>query len=34
MGRTKIDVKDEQSENFKYVHIQWWVLVKKRAKND
>jgi hypothetical protein len=35
MGRTESDiVKDEQSENFKHVHIQWWVLVKKKAKND
>jgi hypothetical protein len=27
-------VKDEQSNNFKHLHIQWWVLVKKGAKND
>jgi hypothetical protein len=27
-------VKDEQSNHFKHLHIQWWVLVKKGAKND
>jgi hypothetical protein len=23
-------VKDEQFDNFKHVHIQWWVPIKKR----
>ncbi len=27
-------MKDEQSNHFKHLHIQWWVLVKKGAKND
>jgi hypothetical protein len=25
---------DDQCDNFKHVHIQWWVQLKKRAKND
>jgi hypothetical protein len=27
-------MKDEQFENFRHIHIQWWVLVKKKVKND
>jgi hypothetical protein len=27
-------VKDEHFENFKHLHIQWWVPMKKGAKND
>ncbi len=27
-------MKDEQSENFRHFHIQWWVLVRKGARND
>ncbi len=27
-------MKDEQFDNFRHVHIRWWVLVKKRTKND
>ncbi len=35
MGRAKNEVvKDEQVENFKHLHIQWWLLVKKGARND
>jgi hypothetical protein len=34
-GKAKSEVvKDEQSNNFKHVHIQWWVPMKKRARND
>jgi hypothetical protein len=30
MGRAKSEVvKNEQFDNFRHVHIQWWVLVKK-----
>jgi hypothetical protein len=30
MGRVKSEVvKNEQFDNFRHVHIQWWVLVKK-----
>ncbi len=35
MGRVENEVvKDEHSENFRHLHIQWWVLVKKGARND
>jgi hypothetical protein len=27
-------LKDEWCNNFKHVHIQWWVRMKKKAKND
>jgi hypothetical protein len=30
MGKAKSEVvKNEQFDNFRHVHIQWWVLVKK-----
>ncbi len=32
MGRVKNE--DDQYDNFKHVHIQWWVQLKKGAKND
>jgi len=35
MGKTKGDVvKDEESENFKMVRVQWWVPMKKGANLD
>ncbi len=36
MGRGESEVvKHEQFDNFKHdVHIQWWVLVKRRTRND
>jgi hypothetical protein len=35
MGKTKGDVvKDKESEYFKMVKVQWWVLVKKGSKLD
>ncbi len=35
MGKVENEVvKDEQVENFKHLHIQWWLLVKKGARND
>jgi hypothetical protein len=35
MGRTKGDVvKDEESEYFKMVRVQWWVPMKKGLKLD
>jgi hypothetical protein len=35
MGRVESEVvKDKQFENFRYLHIQWWVLVKKGTRND
>jgi hypothetical protein len=35
MERTKNEVvKDEQFENFKHVHIQWCVPMKKGARNE
>jgi hypothetical protein len=35
MWRAKNDVvKDDQYDNFKHVHIQWWVQLKKGARND
>jgi hypothetical protein len=35
MGRERSKVvKDEQFDDFKHVCIQWWVLVKKGARND
>ncbi len=30
-GKTDV-VKDEQFENFRHVHIQWWVLMKKEQR--
>jgi len=35
MGRAESDViKDQENENYRKVHVQWWVLVKKGGKND
>jgi hypothetical protein len=35
MGRAKSDVvKDEENDNYKKVYVQWWVPMKKGAKND
>jgi hypothetical protein len=35
MGRVESEVvKDEQFNIFRHVHIQWWVLMKKRTRND
>jgi hypothetical protein len=35
MGKAKSDVvKDQENENYRKVYVQWWVLVKKGAKND
>jgi hypothetical protein len=35
IGRVESEVvKDEQFENFRYLHIQWWVLLKKGTRND
>jgi hypothetical protein len=35
MGKAKSEVvKDEQVENFRHFQIQWWVPVKKGARND
>ncbi len=35
MGRAENDVvKDQKNENYRKVYVQWWVLVRKRAKND
>jgi hypothetical protein len=35
MGRAESDVvKDQKNENCRKVYVQWWVLVRKGAKND
>jgi hypothetical protein len=35
MGRAESDVvKDQESETYRKVYVQWWVLVRKGAKND
>jgi hypothetical protein len=35
MGRGESDaVKDQENENYRKVYVQWWVLIKKGAKND
>jgi hypothetical protein len=35
MGRVKSDVvRNQKNENYRKVYVQWWVLVKKGAKND
>jgi hypothetical protein len=35
MGKVENEVvKDEHFENFRHFHIQWWVSVKKGARND
>ncbi len=35
MGQSKSEVvKDELDEHFRMFHIQWWVLLKKRIKDD
>jgi hypothetical protein len=35
MGRAKSDVvRDQENENHRKVYVQWWVLVRKGAKND
>jgi hypothetical protein len=35
MGRVKSDVvRDQKNENYRKVYFQWWVFVKKGAKND
>jgi hypothetical protein len=35
MGRVESDViKDQDNENYRKVHVQWWVFVRKRNQND
>jgi hypothetical protein len=35
MGRAKSDiVRELDNENYKKVHVQWWVLLKKGVNND
>jgi hypothetical protein len=35
MGRAESDVvRDQKNENYRKVYVQWWVPVKKGAKND
>jgi hypothetical protein len=35
MGRVESDVvRDQENENYRKVYVQWWVLVRKGAKND
>ncbi len=35
MGRAKSDVeRDQENENYRKVYVQWWVVVRKGAKND
>jgi len=35
MGKAESDViKDQENENYRKVHVQWWVLVRKGGKND
>jgi hypothetical protein len=35
MGRAESDVvRDKDNENYKKVYVQWWVFMKKGAKND
>jgi len=35
MGRAESDVvKDQKNENYRKVYVQWWVPMRKRAKND
>jgi hypothetical protein len=35
MGKAKSDVvRDQENENYRKVYVQWWVLVRKRAKNE
>jgi len=35
MGKAKSDVvRDQENENYRKVYVQWWVLMKKGAKND
>jgi hypothetical protein len=35
MGKAENDVvRDQENENYMKVYVQWWVLVKKRTKND
>jgi len=35
MGKVEIKVvKDEHCKIFKHLHIEWWALVKKGARND
>ncbi len=35
MGRAESDVvRDQENENYRKVYVQWWVLVRKGAKND
>jgi hypothetical protein len=35
MGRSNSDVlRDQENENYRKVHVQWWVLVRRGAKND
>jgi len=35
MGRAESDVvKDQNNENYRKVYVQWWVHVRKGAKND
>jgi hypothetical protein len=35
MGRVECDVvRDQENENYRKVYVQWWVPMKKGAKND
>jgi hypothetical protein len=35
MGRAKNDViKDQNNENYRKIHVQWWVLMRKGSNND
>jgi hypothetical protein len=35
MGMAKSDiVRDQENGNYRKVYVQWWVLVRKGAKND
>jgi hypothetical protein len=35
MGRFESDVvRDQESENYRKVYVQWWVLMRKGTKND
>jgi hypothetical protein len=35
MGRVESDVvRDQENENYRKVYVQWWVPMKKGAKND
>jgi hypothetical protein len=35
MGRAKNNVvKDQNNENYRKIHVQWWIPIRKGAKND